>query len=309
MRQDAEPNSQVRGAEDMTFSVTPHGVLAHIPIIASQNKVFADLFWTMGSGDCRFLLCLEEDRASQGRSSRRPSYSICSDRLLQINPAIYKAEGGYLIDAQPAAATWQDVLIRHRPPPRRLPGELPDTRSSFIPPMPMQLILDAPVRFDEGRIQQFMQESGLELDEVRNAEDPWRVGPGLTTVYVFTDPLMTMELVIKVGQCDWVLRRGVDPAAIWATVEVFTASGIAYRDQSYHDCLDDHVVAWRESRRCFSFSFQNHWGEVVTAWVELSFEPCPINPKRTLVMTASYQEVERYRPRPSSPSSHKPRRL
>ena len=53
----------------MTFTVTPHGVQAYIPIIEYSKKTYADLSW---SGDAslsklpnaepsRFLLCLEKD--------------------------------------------------------------------------------------------------------------------------------------------------------------------------------------------------------------------------------------------------------
>ena len=42
--------------------------------------------------------------------------------------------------------------------------------STFLPPMPMQLAVQAPFRVDEGRMQQLLQEFLPDKVEVRNAQ-------------------------------------------------------------------------------------------------------------------------------------------
>ena len=78
----------------MTFTVTPHGVQAYIPIIEYSKKTYADLSW---SGDAslsklpnaqpsRFLLCLEKDLDSQVKEFERQAGEVREwDKVLVRN--------------------------------------------------------------------------------------------------------------------------------------------------------------------------------------------------------------------------------
>ncbi|TFK84541.1 hypothetical protein K466DRAFT_588853 [Polyporus arcularius HHB13444] len=70
----------------MTFTLTPHGVLAHIPVVTFQGRVYADLSWSTAEvayghtsrwrweGVARILLILLPYSHNPDRS--RPSYTV-----------------------------------------------------------------------------------------------------------------------------------------------------------------------------------------------------------------------------------------
>ncbi len=153
---------------EITFAVTPHGIQANIPIVACGDAIFGDLYWRDGKS-CG-LLRLEEDPDNRAAPSRRSSYCVCSPRILQTRRPM---EGGeYIISGHTGRASWREVLIRPAPSPHdsRLPGQLSDSRLTFIPAMPRQLALDAPYRFDEASIRRFLRDSRADSLEVRNDE-------------------------------------------------------------------------------------------------------------------------------------------
>ena len=306
----------------MTFTVTPHGVQAYIPIIEYSKKTYADLSW---SGDAslsklpnaqpsRFLLCLEKDPDSQvwPGSPRRPSYIVCYSRVLQIIDPPQRVDK-YVFEGRTVHASWQTVLIRHRLPPPRLPGQLLQLAHShssapWIPPMPLQFSLGAPFRFDEAHIRKFLQQSRAGWVEVRNAgfpEHPTGAGkpshhPNPTTYTFIRQTLYKRAIVIRVGECPWERKSSSPsrPAPLWATVSSITVTMSVRRGSSgsmnaqlaglsrdaRHCCLEDHVLHWPDSRKQFDLDIPYPESAAVT----LSFTRCPINPARTLVLDASF---------------------
>ncbi|KAI0712865.1 heterokaryon incompatibility protein-domain-containing protein [Cerioporus squamosus] len=168
----------IEGAHDMSFSVTPHGIQAYIPIIRlkgdKEEAIFADLAWCQPENAAiphRVLLPLEEDPDSRaGLSSRRESYIVGRGRLTYAQ--LCKSRGMHHISLwlstesltymmfghkERASRTWRTVLIRDRPPPHRLPGQpsSADPHIPLVPVLPSQLFVGAPFRFDELHVQKF----------------------------------------------------------------------------------------------------------------------------------------------------------
>ena len=281
----------------MTFSITPYGILAYIPLILCEDGTYADLYWS--TGDRRHaLLCLTEDRDDcYLRSSHQcPVYSVRDPRIFVMRHPI--DSGAYIIEGHRTSTSWQEILVRHRPPSQRLPGQLPDTRTAFVPPTPMQLALEAPFRFSEDRIQKFMEQSRSDSVQVRNGEfryshtsDSCR----LPTSYVFVcdggKSEESVNIVVKIGRCreTGVLSEAQpQPASdLWATVSRFASSDQSASDEAdslAHKCDEEHVSRWPNARMEFALHRVSIY---YPATVTLSFTPCLIN-NGTLILDASF---------------------
>ncbi len=261
----------------MTFAITPTGVRANVPTFTRNGTVFADLYWLYRGVD-RLYLALEPDSDNAASSCDRLSYHVCQFRLTH-----------YPFDEPPS---WKEVLIRHRPPLLLAPGELPASfTSSFIPAISMQLTLDAFVRFPETRIRQFLKQSGSERIQIRGGgfDSPdSTAASNLPTAYIFTR--FCDFVVIRVGYCQqgWSHGEQCRPKGIWARAVISddqindAAREVKINKVStdpLHDCSQDHVLQWPDLQKMFPMNRKQ---------VTLSFTPCPLNPERTLVLTASY---------------------
>ncbi len=278
----------------MTFAVTPAGVRANIPIFQWEGKTFADLYWSAGNGSGRRgFLHLELDPDGRASSFHRLSYQVGYPRLTWIPATKY-------LHVRPpdGPPSWKEVLIRHRPPLRRTPGQLPDSGTlSFTPAIPMQLTFDPPVRFPEARIRQFMKQSFSSHFEIHGAglHSPWTADHYLSTAYVFWGQ-PSYCIIIKVGRCPrkWEPppRKQCQLQAVWATVIVkyypspprISGAEMVSPD-TIHDCSQDHVSQWPDLRKTFEVGFGYY--STKTAKVTLSFTRCPINPEGTLILDAS----------------------
>ncbi|RDX40888.1 hypothetical protein OH76DRAFT_281039 [Lentinus brumalis] len=288
----------------MTFSVTPTGIRANIPIFQWDGQTSADLYWSSGNGSGRrVFLHLELDPdGSQASSFHRLSYQVGDPRLTGID-----ADGKYFGVRPPdEPQSWKEVLVKHRPPLRRAPGQLPDSvMSEFTPAIPMQLTFDAPVRFPEARIRKLLTDSSFDRFEIHGAgvNSLWTADSNLPTAYVFVR-YGHGYFVIRVGQCQQERRlRGEQHRfnAIWATL-TSSAQRVAndtvewemeiskFSTNTGHDCSQDHVSQWPESRKTFELQFnEQRLGDEPD--VTLSFTRCPLNPERTLILDASYNDL------------------
>ncbi|RDX47125.1 HET-domain-containing protein [Lentinus brumalis] len=268
----------------MTFAVTPTGIRANIPIFQWDGQTFADLYWSSAS------------------SFHRISYRVGDPRLTGID-----ADGKYFGVRPPdEPQSWKEVLVKHRPPLRRAPGQLPDSvMSEFTPAIPIQLTFDAPVRFPEARIRKLLTDSSFERFEIHGAgvNSLWTADSNLPTAYVFVR-YGHGYFVIRVGQCQQERRlRGEQHRfdAIWATL-TYSAQHVAkdtveweteiskFSTDTGHDCSQDHVSQWPKSRNTFRLQFSEHCLDESDA-VTLSFTRCPLNPERTLILDASYHRL------------------
>ncbi|TFK82554.1 HET-domain-containing protein [Polyporus arcularius HHB13444] len=279
---------------DMTFAITPAGVRANIPIFTWRGRIYGDLDWSFPQGT-RVFLRLEYDPDSQASSSRRLIYQVGQPRLVTAIDSVTN----WAIFPPDERPSWKDVLIRHRPLVRRAPGHLPDsTTSRFTPAIPMQLTFDAPVRFPDACIRQFLTQSKSDSFEIRGAGlcSPWTDDSNLPTAYVFVE--YGHSSIIKVGQCQQGRSPGKQrrPKATWATIseiyvheeyeDMWEAEVSKASTNARHDCLQDHVSRWPNLRKRFTMDRGRFVAEVT-----LSFAPCPLNPKRTLVLDASYRRL------------------
>ncbi|RDX40462.1 HET-domain-containing protein [Lentinus brumalis] len=273
---------------DMTFAVTPTGIRANIPIFMWRGKTFADLYWSLGDGR-RVFLHLEPDPDSEAISSRRTSYRVGEPR--QTGDFFLTGDEAYFVRPPDGPPSWKEVLIKHRPRLHRAPGQLPgSTTFRFTPAIPMQLTFDAPVRFPEARIRQFLIQSHSNRFEIRGAGcfSLWTAGPNLPTAYSFLRHVDGRCIIIKVGQCprvwEWPPRKQRRLQAVWATVTVTDYLNSPWGiDVPLHDCSQDHVLQWPDLRKRFEVPYERE-----TLEVTLSFTPCPLNPKRTLILRASF---------------------
>lgn len=289
----------------MTFSVTPHGILACIPLFRLPGgAILGDLYWSTDRSHRRdaAVLYLEEDPDSRACSSIRPSYRVsCSlARVFWTDGCLNSETGEYMACGETVRASWQEVLIRHRPPLRRLPGQLSDPRTTSIPPVPMQLSLDSPFRFDPAHIRKFMHEFATDRVSIFAAE-PHRshmADSGLALTYLF-ERSSSEFIIIQAGHCqrDWVPGTHPRPAPgpIWAKVSGVASltSPTRAREEAMklkkgpaHDCFDDHISRWSGLRKTFHLNVP--WYHLAAmSPVILTFTPCPINPERTLILDAS----------------------
>ena len=314
-------------AASMTFNVTPHGIQAHVPIITCGEKTYAYLFWSREDAEdalvhhdvpeTHFLLCLEKDPVDYARpSSCSASYIVSNERILYNWPRRTFTSNACSDDRETTLhARWETVLIRHRPPLNRLPGQLADTRTPFIPPIPIQSSLIAPVRFDEARIRSFMGQfrSCSRVKVLNSAIDQ---ASDLPTTYAFFCDLVPLEwftVIVRAGRCCREVPSEPGPQleddypSIWATISGIAwglgdpnmsesemeAKVVSLSTDSSHCCREDHVSQWPMYQKTFYMTIRHrlHWALSPTVrWhaVTLSFSPCPINPGGTLILRASY---------------------
>ncbi|KAI0708152.1 heterokaryon incompatibility protein-domain-containing protein [Cerioporus squamosus] len=318
-------NSALRdgAVHDIELSVTPYGILAYIPVYRYNELLVGDFYWSrpsavrqMRNRKLRPMLCLEEDPDSQTGSSRtvRPLYRVQCGIL-----CIESREPG-------EHASWQEVLIRHRPVPHwgagSLSARLSDRGTTLIPTMPMQLTLNAPYRFDEAHIRKFLRESQAHYMTVHGADhrppspSGWMPQSNcptmLPTTYIFSptpfldvrgyDPYMNVRFImIKVGKCrQWQIEQNLPwDQRVWATVHgeyISDSRRVSHAlwemrmlsDDLRHDCLTDHVSQWPALRKVFHVDIE---GWLQDATLTLSFAPCPINNGATLVLDASISSL------------------
>ena len=236
----------------MSFSVTPHGIQAHIPIIKKNSSVYADLCWCDGDSEQSrwFYLPLAPDPTWPEVPSRRPSYIIDHARL--DCPEFDRSEEPW---------TWGTILIRDRPPPSLLPGQFSwnDVAQPIIRAA-KQFDFNAPFRFDDKSARKFVTESSTQIVKVDNTRFP-ESSPHFITTYSFGTP--QCHFSIRVGQC--LRRRGVHAnttAPVWVTFHA-DRSDVPYNKgkeskemlkkwaemlpkDGQHCCPTDHVVQWPE---------------------------------------------------------------
>lgn len=321
-------SARARVAE-MSFSVTPNGIQAHIPIIRNASSVYADLSWWDGDSDQSHsvYLRLAPDPTSPEVPSRRSSYVIDHTRI--DCPEFEKSL---------APRTWETVLVRDRPPPSLLPGQFSwNDVAQPILRAPMQFGFNAPFRFDNKSARTFVHESSAQIVNVDITPLP-ESSSHLMATYTFGTP--KCHFTIRVGEClrDREVHANAT-APVWVTFHADRSDVPYTRGQDSkemtekwtetlpkdgkHCCGTDHVLQWPEewteepenSEPGKSEDSEMYWEaqdqtQVIPQYsnsnndqktfqklfrllgnhtVCLSFERCPINPMRTLILKASYQ--------------------
>ncbi|RPD57981.1 HET-domain-containing protein [Lentinus tigrinus ALCF2SS1-7] len=292
----------------MTFSLTPHGVLAHLPIVTIRGRIYADLSWSTSSvtyghtplwrweGVARILLILRPYSHNPDRS--RPSYTVGyryfgdkHRRLVAPPEDVFRKRG---------KTQWKDVYLIHGPPDS---GDLSRDRPDPLIDIPFNRHLNPPFRFPPENLQSFVNSLGtlpvshptIEIS-VENAGRAWHARPGPTT-FTFSRPksLHYPPLVIAVGWCPF-------GRSLWAKACAMT-EGATYHD---HSCQDgDHVSDWAGPNKTKTFEVYRKelWLGMLPGYrtiavaITLSFTPCRLNP-RTLILHASAATMQLMPKRP-----------
>ncbi len=282
----------------MTFTLTPHGVLAHIPVVTFRGRVYADLSWSTAEvayghtsrwrweGVARILLILRPYSHNPDRS--RPSYTVGylyfgnkHRRLVAPSDDVFRKRG---------TTQWKDVYLIHDPP------ESTVDRPDPLIDIPFNHNLTAPFRFPPENVWTFVNSLGqlpvshptVEISAC-NAGMPW-AGPA---IFTFSRPksLHYPPIVLEVGWCScghslWAMAYSLYPAETLMTA--------APRE---HSCPADHLAEWSDLKKTFEVFRKELWLGMLSAYrtivvvITLSFTPCRLNPQ-SLVLHASAETIQ-----------------
>ncbi|PIL37579.1 hypothetical protein GSI_01273 [Ganoderma sinense ZZ0214-1] len=289
----------------ITFSITPYGVLAHIPLIehwyedSAGDEVTAYLFWSDHLGN---PIGLRLKPCPMSADPFRPHYDVVQERLAH---GLSRDGQGRLLDSQrgsvpqPVRLTWQEVYITCRPPPESIVPEhagkvfVPMNLGSFVPFRILDKDIDAlptsPVP--------------IELTACGALELPWDGDPPV--ILQFQSRIsFRFYAMLHLGQCHKSLPVRVvqthwwpqDPnpdLGHWAFIQITTkrmeASVAVQRGgrELAHNCHLDHINRWPNKTKSFPIITGPEMdGATVddAASIILQFDTCPLNPKTTLIM-------------------------
>lgn len=314
--EEAEPDSPTRLWHDIRHLYhvrSLHGLGARFdPPTTPRAGIYADLFWSRTNKDgtsYRGLLPLEADEDTHASSSRYPSYHVLGSPLGRVYNILWIPSSNqpnhYQIGKDVFRASWQSILLRHRPPPRRLVGQTLADPYNFLPAIPWQNTLNAPFRFDKAHIQKFMRQSPESLlkvylpDPNRQKSGPRGRDSDSAVTYAFFS-VGNHCIIIQVGRClSRQMRRPT--SAVWARV-VHSVSRddeeviVRLANDPEHSCSHHHVSQWPGLQKTFRLDtvtmhdLAKYMTLLTKQIVILSFTPCPMNP-RTLVLDATYEDL------------------
>lgn len=237
----------------MTFSVTPYGIQAHIPVFSYNSIVYADLYWCYidrnGIAPTQWIcLRLKEDRTPLWPSACHTTYIVDDDRRTQrfrnfkrltspsgeIDAVTFSLRMGKdWIKTLHLSLTWKTVLIRDRPDPRLLPGEfIQNDIAQSILGDPMRFSFNASFRFDDNSAQEFVRDCracGVKVDNSTSLDSSGRISHR-ETAYIFSTRYYRGHLAIRVGRCcqpeitdsavrnSWAEQTTAAVGPVWATV-------------------------------------------------------------------------------------------
>ncbi|TBU37117.1 hypothetical protein BD309DRAFT_657196 [Dichomitus squalens] len=251
-----------------TFTNTPYGVLAHIPIIEAHDLIIAPLFCCNYGRQLGLLL----SRCPNAIDPARPLYHICfrfrdsrfDSRLIDLGSSF----ATFQLNGKRVTAQWKTVYLADRPPSTPPPTRVPMNRSMFTPfRLPRAHLRDLERHWDV----QPLCRGGI----------PGRLWNGLIS-FSFSPRqpvgggLPSQTFTIYLGRC----AEGVTLGAHWVRVTFKAPPDQHSRDASNgaHDCSLAHVRDWPALTKTFSTPGR-------TLNVQLTFVPCHLNPDATLVLS------------------------
>ena len=293
------------GTPAITLSITPRGVLAHIPVLETACASFADLSWTCDEQHKVLMVLSPEPVRVDGYPSYVAGHIAPGHRMVVLRTFAEE----YTFFSQGSTWKWTDVYLLDDPPPR--------TSSQATCPsiFPMNVLISPPQQFQfpSRNIEQFISElngtaSGHRAVAVNHytLTSTTNVGPiddDTPTSFIFTQPMSPFDdqrstLIIQVGRCrtssedgyKLLSRRSKSVRSLWARVflgsyESQPTFSQPDNDQE-HDCSRDHVSRWPSQAKDFSFASEySIWFRVI----RLSFLPSLLDPNcRTLRASANW---------------------
>ncbi|KAI0713848.1 hypothetical protein C8Q76DRAFT_471327 [Earliella scabrosa] len=257
-----------RGDARMTFTATPHGVLAQIPIVEIGGNTYADLCWTLeGRTSTRLLLVL--GRRLRSAADTLPIYDIGENHASSsgVYRIVTDSPGqASLLRLPSTQIAWKEVYLAYNPPTARR------ARTALYIPMnhtvsPPLRILEPPV----ARLAKVLQATDV---QVTHAGLPWSGHPPATIVLHDCDLPSTsasasasasavvaearrVQIVLQFGRCTSTIPSGSeavphDAQPLWANVRDRDA-GI-HTPSSDHECPADHIRTWQNMERTFDLT-------------------------------------------------------
>ncbi len=227
----------------MSFSITPHGVLARIPIIELDEQTFGDLSWY--EGDFRLLLILR----------RRPSKSNATLPLYDIglcNPSLdpdipsptprvirvpKEADGGLARQLNLTTAVWHDLYLALE--------SVSETETVLY--IPTNHDFPPFIRFPERLFGEFLSKHRAENVVVKNPVLPWYGIPPATISFAVHHPRYgSLHATLQFGRCFLgkllYKNRRSPPGPIWLKLLASGSNEVGGDDS--HQCPLDHMVNW-----------------------------------------------------------------
>ncbi|RDX43427.1 HET-domain-containing protein [Lentinus brumalis] len=284
--------SSLCGGRVVTLSITPHGVMAHLPVVEFGSYTLADLCWRDQEG---FPILLVLSPVPADADQWGPTYAVG----VYPNPAARLVFLGLRDSMKDACTTrvWSDIYIIQSAP-------LEQSPVLRIPPIPLNHALRPPFRFPEHNIQTLASSSQPCKVFVDKVQLPWTGEPPATFTIWPSSGLLDHFLTsyrtittIQVGMCSLPSAKStslhaldtskVACPALWANAQYLPENEVPHVG---HRCPGDHVATWPDLRKMFVCEEPNEpgWWEAFT----LAFTPCPMNPNDTLVLHAWHRAID-----------------
>ncbi len=213
---------QAHGSIQRDFNITPHGILARVPLVLLNGHTFADLSWAEGDSSLLLLLKLRVPRYIGALplydvgvfSTPRHRWDKAPTRLSQIYAK--KPHNDSSSHCALFKTTWKLLYIQ--------------TRSYTEPETPIYLPINHAfppmLRLPEHLIAEFLRrqkECGISNSQ------PWSWNPPLTITFLYKNPYDSLYVAIQFGRCDSGTRpgtRSLDRASFWANFRGSTSTAV-----------------------------------------------------------------------------------
>ncbi|KAI0742505.1 hypothetical protein C8Q80DRAFT_910934 [Daedaleopsis nitida] len=270
-----------RKGQTMVFSVSPHGVLAKIPLMKDGDEVYGYLGWSTNGAP--LFLQLGVSLGARDSSTAIPSYRCVRVAKLSqkcIKHATWKWKEVYiqaqqledsLVDAAPVCVSGMSFNYGYYSPFHFLQAHAPDR------PIPTRK--DRRYRLDNGFRSAQSTPGCIWLDSAKTPPLPWTGIPPAE----FTLTCEGTSFVLSLGLCT--IRHSHSSKQSlqhWANIRLSRIRGERLRrSKSDHDCLTDHISAWPDRTRTVTLKTDEHFR------FTLAFTRCMVNPTHTLDLDIS----------------------
>ncbi|KAI0737282.1 heterokaryon incompatibility protein-domain-containing protein [Daedaleopsis nitida] len=253
----------------MSFSVTPHGVQAYVPIFELRDCVFADLHWSV-EGNPLYLV-LEQYRP---QTTRMSSITYCVSavkhwrsptitELTRLLPELEVTDSQHELVRKTfwgRMAHFYTIYLAIIP----TDGDSHAAPRNSLLYEPRDLSFASPVRLpSRTRLKLFGRDIGAELLYEPSAGTSPTGDPRVMTVWYklwYSDSY----LALRAGRCR--CTPTTDPDVFWANLAFTkTMEGLMYM-LDRHDCSKDHILLWRNmERQCMMLLPRRRTPTTVTA--------------------------------------------
>ncbi|KAI0753170.1 heterokaryon incompatibility protein-domain-containing protein [Daedaleopsis nitida] len=276
-----------------TFSVTPHGVLARLPLVEAHGAAIGVLSWSR-DGD-RLGLLLTPCPISLDPS--RPLYDAGigdgNVRVIDLGSATEDLE----LFGEAVETVWKEIYIAHRPPLR--------IQAVSTAPVFLNRSITTAFRLPEANLER-LDASGVALLRQSSIPSPWTGSPAAMLFFGRADQSLSapMDFVVHLGRCtgstslgsdttlaDAETRGSLQLGAHWAYAEHYHPGEMEPDPSrlSWHECPADHIREWPRGSMTFDISCEctlqltaSVGRPLQAAHVSLSFVPSMLNPSEAL---------------------------